>query len=38
MMEEKTKDMINETLKSGGAITQAKGHDQELIMTLMISK
>jgi hypothetical protein len=27
--------MIHETLKSGGGITQAKGHDQELIVTLM---
>ena len=31
-------DMIHETLKSGGSITQAKGHDQELIVTLMSSK
>jgi hypothetical protein len=31
-------DMIHETLKGGGGITQAKGHDQELIVTLMISK
>jgi hypothetical protein len=38
MMEERTKDMIHETLKSGGGITQAKGHDQELIVTLMSSK
>jgi hypothetical protein len=30
--------MIHETLKSGGGITQAKGHDQELIVTLMSSK
>jgi hypothetical protein len=27
--------MIHETLESGGSITQAKGHDQELIVTLM---
>jgi hypothetical protein len=30
--------MIHETLKSGGGITQAKGNDQELIVTLMSSK
>jgi hypothetical protein len=30
--------MIHDTLKSGGSITQAKGHDQELIVTLMSSK
>ena len=29
------KDVIHETLKSGGNITEAKGHDQELIVTLM---
>jgi hypothetical protein len=38
MMEDGVKDMINETLKGGGYITQAKGHDQELIMALMSSK
>jgi hypothetical protein len=32
------KDMIHETLESGRGITQAKGHDQELIVTLMSSK
>jgi hypothetical protein len=31
-------DMIHETLKSGGRITHAKGHDQELIVTLMSYK
>ena len=30
--------MIREYLEGGGGITQAKGHDQELIVTLMISK
>jgi hypothetical protein len=30
--------MIHETLESGGGITQAKGHDQELIVALMSSK
>jgi hypothetical protein len=34
-MEERTKDMIHETLKSGGGITETKGHDQELIVALM---
>jgi hypothetical protein len=31
-------DMIHEALEGGGGITQAKGHDQELIVTLMSSK
>jgi hypothetical protein len=30
--------MIHETLEGGGGITQAKGHDQELIVTLMSLK
>jgi hypothetical protein len=34
-MKKRMEDMIHETLESGGGITQAKGHDQELIMTLM---
>jgi hypothetical protein len=34
-MEERMKDMIHETLKSGGGITETKGHDQELIVALM---
>jgi hypothetical protein len=38
MMEERTEYMIHETLKSGGGITQEKGHDQELIVTLVSSK
>jgi hypothetical protein len=38
MMEEMTKYMIHETLKSGGGITKDKGNDQELIVTLMSSK
>jgi hypothetical protein len=38
MMEERMKDMIHETLKSGGGITQAKGYDHDLIVTLMSSK
>jgi hypothetical protein len=38
MKEERMKDMIHETLKSGRCITQAKGHDQELIVTLMSAK
>ena len=33
-----TKDMIHEALESGGSITQAKGHDQKLIVALMSSK
>jgi hypothetical protein len=35
MMEKRTKDMIHEALEGGGGITQAKGHDQKLIVTLM---
>jgi hypothetical protein len=31
-------DMIHEALESGGSITQTKGHDQKLIVALMISK
>jgi hypothetical protein len=30
--------MIHEALESGGSITQAKGHDQNLIVALMSSK
>jgi hypothetical protein len=30
--------MIHEALEGGGAITQAKGHDQKRIVTLMSSK
>ena len=32
------KDVIHETLKSGGGITDTKGYDQELIVTLMSVK
>jgi hypothetical protein len=28
--------MIHETFESGGRTTQAKGHDQELIVTLIV--
>jgi hypothetical protein len=31
-------DMIHEALEGGGGITQAKGHDQKLIVALMRSK
>ena len=31
-------DMIHEALEGGGGITQAKGHDQKLIVSLMSSK
>jgi hypothetical protein len=37
-MEERMKGMIHETLKSGGGITETKGHEQELIVTLMSVK
>jgi hypothetical protein len=38
MEKERTEDMINEALEGGGGITQAKGHDQKIIVALMISK
>jgi hypothetical protein len=38
MKDKKMKDMIHEALESGGSITQAKGHDQKLIVALMSSK
>jgi hypothetical protein len=38
MMEKRMEDMIHEALESGGSITQAKGHDQELIVALMSLK
>jgi hypothetical protein len=38
MMEKRMEDMIHEALEGGGGITQAKGHDQNLIMSLMSSK
>jgi hypothetical protein len=37
-MEEGMKYTIHGTLKSGGSIMQAKGHDQEFIETLVSSK
>jgi hypothetical protein len=38
MMEKRMEDMIHEALEGEGGITQAKGHDQKLIMALMSSK
>jgi len=38
MMEKGTEDMIHEAFKSGGSITQSKGHDQKLIVALMSLK
>jgi hypothetical protein len=38
MTKKRTKDMIHEALESGGRTTQAKGHEQKLITTLMSSK
>jgi hypothetical protein len=38
MVEKRTEDMIHEALEGGGGITQAKGHDQKLIVSLMSSK
>jgi hypothetical protein len=38
MTEKRMKDMIHEALEGGGGITQAKRHDQKLIVALMSSK
>ena len=38
MIEKRTEDMIHEALEGRGGITQAKGHDQKLIVALMSSK
>jgi hypothetical protein len=38
IMEERMKDMIHESLKSGGSITKAEWHNQEIMVTLMSSK
>ena len=38
MEEKRMEDMIHEALESGGSITQAKGHDQKLIVALMSAK
>jgi hypothetical protein len=38
MMEKRKEEMIHEALESGGRITKAKGHDQELIVSLMSLK
>jgi hypothetical protein len=38
MTEKKTEDMIHEALEGGGGITQAKEHDQKLIVALMSLK
>jgi hypothetical protein len=38
MAKKRMEDMIHEALEGGGGITQAKGHDQKLIVALMSSK
>ena len=38
MMEKRAEDMVHEALEGGGGITQAKGHDQKLIVALMSVK
>jgi hypothetical protein len=38
MTKKRTEDMIHEALEGGGGITQAKGHDQKLIVALMSAK
>jgi hypothetical protein len=34
MAEKRSEDMIQEALEGGGGITQAKGHDQKIIVAL----
>ena len=38
MMEKRMEDMIHEALEGGGSITQAKVHDQKIIVALMSAK
>jgi hypothetical protein len=38
MMEKRAEDMVHEALEGGGGVTQAKGHDQKIIVTLMSAK
>ena len=38
MIEKRVEDMVHEALEGGRGITQAKGHDQKLIVALMSSK
>jgi hypothetical protein len=38
MIEKSVKDMVHEALEGGGGVTQAKGHDQKLIVALMSEK
>ena len=37
-MEKMAEDMVHEALEGGGGVTQAKGHDQKLIVALMSEK
>jgi hypothetical protein len=38
MTEKRTEDMVHEALEGEGGVTQAKGHDQKLIVALMSVK
>ena len=38
MTEKRAEDMVHEALEGGGGITQIKGHDQKLIVSLMSAK
>jgi hypothetical protein len=38
MTEKRAEDMVHEALEGGGGVTQAKGHDQKLIVALMSVK
>jgi hypothetical protein len=38
MIEKRMEDMIHESLEGGEGITQAKGHDQKIIVALMSYK
>jgi hypothetical protein len=38
MMEKRAEDMVHEALEGGGGVTQAKEHDQKIIVDLMSAK
>jgi hypothetical protein len=38
MTEKRAEDMVHEALEGGGGVTQAKGHEQKLIVALMSVK
>jgi hypothetical protein len=38
MTDKTVEDMVHEALEGGGGVTQAKGHDQKLIVALVSAK